>query len=38
MPGEYKSSLKEAKESAACISDKTSQHDIKNRLQMLINN
>jgi hypothetical protein len=36
MPGEYKSSLKEAKESAACIADKAVQLDIKKRLQNLI--
>ena len=36
MPGEYKSSLQEAKESAACIADKTTQVDIKKRLQKLI--
>jgi hypothetical protein len=36
MPGEYRSSLREAKESATCISDKTTQVDIKKRLQNLI--
>ena len=36
MPGEYRSSLQEAKESATCISDKTTQVDIKKRLQNLI--
>ena len=36
MPGEYKSSLREAKESAVCIADKTTQVDIKQRLQNLI--
>lgn len=36
MPGEYRSSLQEAKESAACIADKTEQVDIKQRLQKLI--
>ena len=36
MPGEYRSSLQEAKESAACIADKTTQADIKQRLQKLI--
>ena len=38
MPGEYRSSLQEAKESAACIADKTVQNDIKQRLQKLIGN
>ena len=36
MPGEYRSSLQNAKESAACIADKTTQVDIKQRLQKLI--
>ena len=36
MPGEYRSSLQEARESAACIADKTEQVDIKQRLQELI--
>ena len=36
MPGEYRSSLREAKESATCIADKTTQVDIKKRLQNLI--
>lgn len=36
MPGEYRSSLKEAKESVACISDKKTQTDIRQRLQILI--
>ena len=36
MPGEYRSSLQEAKESTACIADKTVQNDIKQRLQKLI--
>lgn len=36
MPGEYRSGLREAKESAACIADKTTQVDIKRRLQELI--
>ena len=36
MPGEYRSSLQEAKESAACIADKSAQNDIKQRLQKLI--
>jgi hypothetical protein len=36
MPGEYRSSLREAKESAECISDKTTQVDVKKRLQSLI--
>ena len=38
MPGEYKSSLQEAKESAACITDKKTQSDIRKRLQDLIGN
>jgi hypothetical protein len=38
MPGEYKSSLQEAKESAACITDKNTQSDIRKRLQNLIGN
>jgi len=38
MPGEYRSSLQEAKESVACISDKTAQSDIRKRLQSLIGN
>jgi len=38
MPGEYRSSLQEAKQSAACISDKNTQSDIKKRLQSLIGN
>jgi hypothetical protein len=38
MPGEYKSSLREAKESAACITDKKAQSDIRKRLQELIGN
>lgn len=38
MPGEYRSSLQEAKESATCISDKTTQIDVKRRLQNLIGN
>jgi hypothetical protein len=36
MSGEYRSSLQEAKESAACIADKNTQSDIKKRLQSLI--
>lgn len=36
MPDEYKSSLQEAKESADYIADKTTQDDIKKRLQNLI--
>jgi len=36
MSGEYRSSLQEAKESAACIADKTTQLDVKKRLQHLI--
>jgi hypothetical protein len=38
MPGEYKSSLEEAKESAACISDKNARSGIRERLQSLIGN
>ena len=38
MSGEYRSSLQEAKESAACISDKNTQSDIRRRLQILIGN
>lgn len=38
MPGEYRSSLQEAKQSATCISDKTTQVDIRKRLQDLIGN
>jgi hypothetical protein len=38
MSGEYRSSLKEAKESAACIADKNTQRDIKKRLQTLLGN
>jgi len=38
MPGEYKSSLQEAKESAGCIIDKNAQIDIRKRLQNLIGN
>jgi len=36
MPGEYRSSLEEAKESVACIADKTTRVDVKQRLQTLI--
>jgi hypothetical protein len=36
MPGEYRSSLEEAKESASCISDKKGQIEVKKRLQILI--
>jgi len=38
MLGEYRSSLEDAKESAAYISDKTVQSDIKKRLQTLMRN
>ena len=38
MPGEYKSSLQEAKVSAACIADKNTQIDVRKRLQDLIGN
>lgn len=38
MPGEYRSSLKEAKESATCVSDRIAQSDIRKRLQSLISN
>lgn len=36
MPAEYRSSLKEAKESAACISDKNTLTEVRKRLQNLI--
>ena len=36
MPGEYRSSLQEAKTSAACIADKNTQNDVRMRLQILI--
>ena len=36
MPGEYRSSLEEAKESVACIPDKKAQIELKRRLQILI--
>ena len=36
MPDEYRSSLQEAKKSAARIADETTQVDIKQRLQKLI--
>jgi hypothetical protein len=36
MAGEYRSSLEEAQESVACISDKNTRTDIKKRLQVLI--
>jgi hypothetical protein len=36
MPGEYRSSLREAKLSATCISDKNTQTDIRKRLENLI--
>jgi hypothetical protein len=36
MPGEYRSSLQEAKESAGYIADKNTQADIKKRLENLI--
>jgi hypothetical protein len=36
MPGEYKSSLEEAKESAVCIYDKNARTGIEKRLQSLI--
>lgn len=36
MPGEYRSSLRDAKESTVCIADKTMQVDIRQRLQKLI--
>jgi hypothetical protein len=38
MSGEYRSSLQDAKESVACISDKNTQSDIRKRLQNLIGN
>ena len=36
MPGEYRSSLEEARESAVCITDKTRQTAIKQQLQSMI--
>ena len=36
MPGEYRSSLQEAKTSAACIADRSTQNDVRKRLQILI--
>lgn len=36
MPGEYRSSLQEAKASAAYIADKNTQSDVRERLQTLI--
>ena len=36
MPGEYRSSLEEARESAACITDKTRQTAIKQQLKSMI--
>lgn len=36
MPGEYRLSLQQAKESAACIRDNSERTDIKKRLQSLI--
>jgi hypothetical protein len=36
MPGEYRSSLQEAKTSATCIADKNTQSDVRKRLQSLI--
>ena len=36
MPGEYRSSLEEARESATCIADKPMRVDVKQRLQKLI--
>jgi hypothetical protein len=36
MPGEYRSSLEEARESAACIADKTRQTAIKQQLKSMI--
>ena len=38
MHGEYRSSLEEAKESAACISDKSARTGIEKLLQSLIGN
>jgi hypothetical protein len=38
MFGEYRSNLKDAKESAAYISDKTVQSEIRKRLQTLMSN
>jgi hypothetical protein len=36
MAGEYRSSLKEARESVACVDDKNARTEIKKRLQILI--
>jgi hypothetical protein len=36
MPGEYRSSLQEARGSVACIGDKNARTEIKKRLQLLI--
>jgi hypothetical protein len=36
MPGEYRSSLEEARESAVCIPDKTKQTALKQRLKSMI--
>lgn len=36
MPGEYRSSLEEACESAACITDRTRQNALKQRLKRMI--
>ena len=38
MPGEYRSSLEEAKESAACVGNKDARSGIRKRLQSLIGN
>jgi len=38
MSGEYRSSLQDAKESTAYISDKNAQSDIRKRLKNLIGN
>jgi len=38
MPGEYRSSLREAQESVACIYDKAARTDVKKRLENLIGN
>jgi hypothetical protein len=36
MPGEYRSSLQEAKASLACISNKNAQTEVRKRLQNLL--
>ena len=36
MPGEYRSSLQEAKASVTCISNKNTQTEVKQRLESLL--